>query len=46
MADNAIDSDVQKPRFALLLNAGYGERQASQTTLLAGVAIGTGAFTP
>jgi len=26
MANNAINSDVQKRRFALLLHAGYGER--------------------
>jgi hypothetical protein len=25
-ANNAINSDVQKRRFALLLHAGYGER--------------------
>ncbi len=26
LANNAINSDVQKRRFALLLHAGYGER--------------------
>jgi hypothetical protein len=26
MANNAINTDVQKRRFALLLHAGYGER--------------------
>lgn len=26
MPDHAINSDVQKRRFALLLHAGYGER--------------------
>jgi hypothetical protein len=26
--DNAINSGVQKRRFALLLHAGYGEREA------------------
>ena len=29
MPNNAINSDVQKRRFALLLHAGYGERDAS-----------------
>ena len=29
-ANNAINSDVQKRRFALLLHAGYGERWAAQ----------------
>lgn len=27
--NNAINTDVQKRRFALLLHAGYGERYAS-----------------
>ena len=29
MHNNAINTDVQKRRFALLLHAGYGERYAS-----------------
>ena len=29
-ANNAINTDVQKRRFALLLHAGYGERYAYQ----------------
>lgn len=29
MPNNAINPDVQKRRFALLLHAGYGERWAS-----------------
>jgi hypothetical protein len=28
MANNAINTDVQKRRFASLLHAGYGERSA------------------
>jgi hypothetical protein len=29
LPNNAINSDVQKRRFALLLHAGYGERWAA-----------------
>ena len=30
-ANNAINSDVQKRRFALLLHAGYGKRYTPET---------------
>ena len=33
-ANNAINSDVQKRRFALLLHAGYGERYISDNSYL------------
>jgi hypothetical protein len=33
LANNAINSDLQKRHFALLLHVGYDERYASQTTL-------------
>ena len=34
MSNNAINSDVQKRRFALHLPAGYGERQATKHHLM------------
>jgi hypothetical protein len=34
MPNNAINSDVQKRRFALLLHAGYRERWASEIIAL------------
>ena len=33
MPNNAINSDVQERRFALLLHAGYGERWAAQIVM-------------
>jgi hypothetical protein len=33
MHNNAINADVQKRRFALLLHAGYGERYTSKTLI-------------
>lgn len=33
MANNAINADGQKRRFALLLPAGYGQRYANQAEL-------------